>query len=215
MTTTGTPPAPERRRASVAGGERASDSRAAILEATEAVLLAEGVEGMSIRRVTDRCGYTAPTIYHHFGDKAGLVRALLEARFREILDVMEAIPRDGDAAVYLRESARAFVRFALENPSYYRLLTMPGLDPQSVPSAESSRALVKRALEQLAREGTLATRDIEAAFETTWAMIHGLISLRLLHADHRFSDRMIELAFDVMEGGLLRREPRARERNVE
>lgn len=189
----------------------AADSRTAILEATEAVLLAEGVEGMSIRKVSERCGYTAPTIYHHFGDKAGLVRTLLEERFREIRDLMAAIPCD-DPASYLRKTARAFVRFALENPNYYRLLSMPGLDPESVPSSEASRELVRGALEQLAREGTLATDDIDAAYDITWAMIHGIISLRLLRPDYRFAEKMIDLALDVMQGGLLRREGRPRKR---
>ncbi len=81
---------------------------------------------------------------------------------------------------------------------------MPGLDPDSVPSAEASRELVRRALEALAREGSLATSDIDAAYQTTWAMMHGVISLRLLRPDYPFSDQMIELAFDVIEAGLLR-----------
>jgi AcrR family transcriptional regulator len=204
---------PRRRRAARSTPANAPSSRAAILAATEAVLLAEGVAGMSIRKVTDRCGYTAPTLYHHFGDKAGLVSALIEERFRQILEVMSSIPKGSDAARYLREMARAFVGFALANPDHYRLLSMPGLDPATVPSAEAARSLVKRALEELAREGTLATADIEAAYEITWAMLHGLISLRLLRPDHPFSDQMLEFAFDVMEGGLLRRAPAAHGRN--
>ncbi len=195
-----------RRRAGATAAPSADrgSSRAAILEATEALLLAEGVEGVSIRNVTARCGYTAPTIYHHFGDKAGLLATLLEERFRKVYELMASIPSDGDPAEYLLETARAFVQFALENPDHYRLLSVPGLDPDSVPSAEASRELVRRALEALAREGSLATNDIDAAYQTTWAMMHGVISLRLLRPDYPFSDQMIELAFDVIEAGLLR-----------
>ena len=210
MTTASTPGARRRRRArSPSARANGTGSREAILEATEALLLAGGADAMSIRKVSERCGYTAPTIYHHFGDKAGLLAALLEERFSKIHELMASIPRGDDAAAYLRETARTFVHFALDNPDHYRLLSVPGLDPQSVPSAEASRELVRAALEELAREGTLATVDIDAAYETTWAMIHGVISLRLLRPDYPFSDQMIELAFEVMEGGLLRREPRA------
>lgn len=211
MTTTPTPPArgkPRARRA-VSGG-RGADSRASILAAAQTLLLEGGVEGLSIRKVSERSGYTAPTIYHHFGDKAGLVAAAIEERFREVYDVMLAIPRDGDAARYLDDVARAFVRFALANPEHYQLLALPGVEPGSVPAAESARELVKEALEQLAREGTLATRDIDAAYETTWAMLHGLITLRLQRPEYPFSDQMIELAFQVIQGGLLRPGARAR-----
>jgi len=127
--------------------ERGGDSRAAILAAAEAVLLAEGIEGVSIRKVAERCGYTAPTIYHHFGDKKGLIDTLLEERFQKVLAIMQEIERGPDVAVYLRERGRAFMAFALENPDHYRLLSVPRSAEQVVPSAQRARDLVKRARE--------------------------------------------------------------------
>jgi AcrR family transcriptional regulator len=191
-------------------GGRVTDSRTAILAATEAVLLAEGVEGLTIRKVSDRCGFSAPTIYHHFRDKTGLVDALLEERFAVALEVMRGIERGSDPAAHLIDVARAYVRFSLDNPSHYHLLSVPRLDRDLVPSAEAARALVKRSLEELAREGTLATSDIDEAFEVTWAMIHGLISLHLIHPKHEFSPDLIERTFEVMTTGLLRTDARAR-----
>ena len=35
-------------------------------------------------RLAERCGYTAPTIYHYFGDKEGLWLAVLEAAYEHI-----------------------------------------------------------------------------------------------------------------------------------
>jgi AcrR family transcriptional regulator len=190
---------------------RPSQARGRILEAVEALLLEGGVEGVSIRRLSARCGYTAPTIYYHFGDKTGLIGAALEARFRVVLEVMEAIPHGADTVVYLREMAAAFIRFALANPDHYRLLTVPRPEgAHVVPSAEACRELVKRALEQLGREGSLATDDIEAAFQITWAVLHGLISLHLIRPDYTFAEGLVESALDMVEDGLLRRERRAR-----
>ena len=40
------------------------EARRAILDATEAILLEDGQELLSIRKLALRCGYTAPTIYH-------------------------------------------------------------------------------------------------------------------------------------------------------
>ncbi len=54
------------------------EARRAILDATEA-LLAESEGGdFSIRGLAEKCGYSAPTVYYHFGDKDGLMLALLE-----------------------------------------------------------------------------------------------------------------------------------------
>ena len=47
---------------------RRDASRRAILDATEALLLEGGSESVSIRRVSERCGFKAPTIDHHVRD---------------------------------------------------------------------------------------------------------------------------------------------------
>ena len=185
---------------------RRSSAPAEILKATQALLLERGIDGVSIRRVSERCGYSAPTIYHHFGDKKGLIDALLEERFRAVHERMAAIPKGGDPAVYLREMARAFVRFALDNPSHYQLLMAPGLgNVAAIPSAAAARALVKAALGELAARGTLAAPDLEAAFQVLWAVLHGVISLYLAAPEYEVSAHLDELAFDLIENGLLRR----------
>jgi len=178
-----------------------------VLAATEALLLEGGVDAVSIRRVSSRCGYSAPTIYHHFGDKTGLIDAVLERRFRRMLEMMRAIPRGDDAAAYLREMAVVFLRFALANPDHYRLLATVRPDERegAVPSAEAARSLVKEALGDLLREGTLATPDLEGAFLVLWSMVHGLISLHLLSGEKAIADDLVELALDTVERGLLRR----------
>jgi AcrR family transcriptional regulator len=185
---------------------RGSTAPREILEATQAILLREGVEGLSIRRVSERCGYSAPTIYHHFGDKRGLVDALLEERFRVAYEVMSAIPEGGDPAGHLREMSRAFIAFARENPGHYRLLMEPGLrGPEPIPSADAARALVREDLEELSRRGSLATSDIDAAFHVLWAMLHGLISLEISRAVEDIPRGLDELTFEVVEAGLLLR----------
>ena len=191
------PPAPRAR--------RGSGSRSAILNATETLLLEHGADGVSIRKVSKLCGFSAPTIYHHFGDKRGLIDAVVDARMRDVFELMRDVPRGGDAAGYLREMARAFVRFALANPSHYWLLhAPPGPNGDMLPSAVAARELVKEGLRELAGAGKLATEDSEAAFQVTWAVMHGLISLQLTRPDFEFDESLLELALDVIEHGMLR-----------
>jgi AcrR family transcriptional regulator len=174
------------------------------LNAAETLLLEHGAEGVSIRRVSKLCGFSAPTIYHHFGDKRGLIDAVVDGRLREVIERMREVPR-GDAASYLREMARVFVRFALANPSHYWLLhAPPGPNGDMLPSAAAVRALVREGLSELADAGKLATEDSEAAFQVTWAVMHGLISLQLTRPDFEFDEKLLELALDVIEHGMLR-----------
>ena len=43
-------------------------ARRTILDASEEMLVSDGYEHFSMRKLAARCGYTAPTIYHYFGD---------------------------------------------------------------------------------------------------------------------------------------------------
>ena len=79
-----------------------ADARRAILDATEGLLVEGGIEAFSMRRLAERCGYTAPTIYHYFGDKLGLVDALLEERFTDLLRLIGRVPVSPDPLETIR-----------------------------------------------------------------------------------------------------------------
>src|SRR5258708_39673455 len=56
-------------------------TRRAILDAAEHLLANVGEDGLSIREVCARAGVTAPTVYHHFGDKRALVDCVVAECF--------------------------------------------------------------------------------------------------------------------------------------
>ncbi len=177
-------------------------SRSAILDATESLLLEMDADLLSIRAVSARCGYQAPTIYHHFGDKNGLIQACIEVRFGELLRGLERVPEALDPAQYLRDLARAFVRFGVEHPAHYRLLAAPPPGAELSPSSEKARALVENCLDRLSEQGRLRTANSRTAFQATWALLHGLITLSISRPDYDWNDELIECAFDVLEDGL-------------
>jgi len=179
--------------------------RRRILTATEALLVNEGYEGFSMRRLVDRCGYTAPTIYHHFGDKAGLIDTLLEERFREMAERIDRVPEFEDSAVQLRAQLLAFVEFGLENPTHYSLLMAPRPADVSPPeTTEQSRKRIELTLSRLAREGRLRIDDIEEAVQCIWVILHGLISTRISYADYPWTDCHIEQSIEILLRGLLK-----------
>ena len=125
-------------------------ARKALLEATEALLLEGGPELVSIRAVVKRSGFSAPTIYHHFGDKDGLIDAVLELRVEEQLVMMTQVPKYSDPVKYLREITSSYIKFGLQNPSHYRLMSSPRPGSKPLPSAVKLRMLVVRALSEAA-----------------------------------------------------------------
>jgi len=180
-------------------------ARRAILDATEELLVAEGYEAFSMRRLAERCGYTAPTIYHHFGDKRGLLDALLEERFRLLVAWIRQVPAGDDALATLRAQLAAFVRFGLDNPAHYQLLTAhrPGDTSPPPQSAEESRGLIELTLERLAGERRLLVDDIEEAVQCIWVMLHGLISMRIHRPDYAWTRQHVDVSLEILLRGLV------------
>jgi len=183
---------------------RRAAARRAILDATESLLLELGYEGFSIRRLVERCGYTAPTIYHHFGDKEGLVDALLEERFAALVRKLQRVRRRSEPEGYLRAVGHALVRFGLRNPTHYQLLSVQNARDSAPPrSLEDAREHLEQAWMELWDAGRLRAGNVESAAQAFWALTHGLISVHLLHPDGDFSKTLIDDALDALLRGLI------------
>jgi len=179
------------------------EARRAILDAAEALLVEDGYDGLSMRRLAARSGYAAPTIYHHFGDKPGLVDALLEERFQEVVAVLRAAPRRRDPARQVRALVGAFVELMLRNPTHYQLLVTTLREGSEPPSAEEVRGLLEAPLSALLARGQLRAPDVEVAVQALWAFCHGLISLRTSRADLPWAPELLDVALDAMLHGLV------------
>ncbi len=196
------PPAQRRRQ------RQRSAARRAILDATEALLVEDGYERFSMRRLAERCGYTAPTIYHYFGDKPGLMDELIEERFERLLVRLRRVPPRQDPVEYLRELVRTFVDFGLSHPTHYRLLMTPRRNGAEPPrSAEEARAMMDAPLRELVRQGRLRGSQRDMVYRTFWALTHGMISLCNDVSDYPFSKDLLEFSLDAFLNGLLLPDP--------
>jgi AcrR family transcriptional regulator len=199
-------PALEQRRS-----EQRAQVRRSILDATEELLLADGEERFSIRRLVERCGYTAPTIYHHFGDKKGLIHALLDERFEGLARELKRVPTGGDPVAYLRSIALAFVRFGLKNPTHHRLLFAPRAQQHAPPrSALEVQEMLEQAWTELWEHGRLECGDAGAAGQALFCLLYGLTSRRIERPEHDWSKTGIEDAIDALLRGLVAPEPNRR-----
>jgi AcrR family transcriptional regulator len=186
---------------------RHHEAQRAILDAAGSILLEDGYEHFTMRKLAGRCGYTAPTIYNHFGDKTGLIDAVLEEVFCELVVLLQRVQRAADPLDRLRAQFDAFVDFSLRNPTHYRLLTMPREDTsEPPPSGEQARALLEEPLQALAESGRLRVDDTSSVQQSFWALLHGLISLQTNRPDYEWSESLVDTSLEAMIDGLVRHE---------
>ena len=180
------------------------EARRAILDATESLMVEGGGGDFSMRALAERCGYAAPTVYHYFGDKEGLIDALLEERFARLVASVRRVPLGPDPLENLRSMVSAFVRFGLRNPAFYRLILAGrrGGD-RTPPSAEATRDLMSRPWAVLEDAGRLYA-DREGSSQSLWALLHGLTALRSARPDFDWAPDLIDTAVDSMLRGLVR-----------
>jgi AcrR family transcriptional regulator len=182
------------------------EARRAILDAAQEILVAEGYDQFSMRKLAGRCGYTAPTIYHHFGDKLGLIDTLLELRTSELVHEMRTVPLGPEPLENVRALFAAFAHWGLANPTHYELLTAARQsDAEPIASGEEARELFDGPIRELDSQGRLPD-GFEMARQAFWALLHGLVSLQRTRPDVEWCGELIDRALDGMINGLVQRE---------
>jgi AcrR family transcriptional regulator len=139
-----------------------------IVGAARAILDAEGLDALTMRRIAERLGIRAPSLYKHFPDKQTLTAAIISDAFEEQAESFErAVAGSDDPLAALAASYRAF---ALAHPHLYRLMTDQELRRDLlVPGVEERAGLtIYRAAGENADRARAA-----------WAFAHGMALLEL------------------------------------
>ncbi|HZP40050.1 MAG TPA: TetR/AcrR family transcriptional regulator [Candidatus Binatia bacterium] len=160
----------------IAERDRASGrTRRAILRAAEHLLATVGEDGLSIREVCARAGVTAPTIYHHFGDKRALVDRVVDDCFVEFDRTFRRPDAPPDPVARLAWSFDRYVEYGLRHPTHYRLMFQRAA-PRPTPAGQESYEGLRRLVAAAADAGRLAigADDAAAAF---WSAVHGVTSI--------------------------------------
>jgi AcrR family transcriptional regulator len=142
-------------------------TRERILQAAARLLAESGGAPVSTRAVCAAAGVGAPTLYHHFGDKDGLLDAVVAYGFERYLAEKRARPSTGDPVEDLRRGWDAHVEFGLAQPAFYAL--MYGAGRSAGAASEEAHRILLLTTEAVSRAGRLrvpvhtAARMIQAA----------------------------------------------------
>src|SRR5262245_49346750 len=180
-------------RARVRDGETTRD---AILAAATTLLAAGGAEGFSIRELCARVGVTAPTVYHHFGDKAALVTRVIDARFEDFDRAAAGAGAPDDPVEALRWGFDRYVEYGTTHPAHYRILFARRQEHPSAAAASSYDRLLER-VRAVADAGRLR-RPVGEAAAAFWAALHGVTSLRIAGFDPPLGPASVALVRDSM-----------------
>lgn len=163
-----------------------TDLRRAILDQTRHLLVEEGYNNLSMRKIARAVGCSATSIYLHFENKDALFHGLIDEGFARLNEAFQHVAdAHTDAVERLETLSRRYVEFGLDNPEYYEIMFMLHAERMARYPAEKYRRarrnlqVFTETLREGAESGQLDVEDPAVAASVLWAALHGAVGLLL------------------------------------
>lgn len=164
--------------------DRGTDTETAILEATRDLLAEGGLDALSMRAVAAKVGVSATAIYNYFQNKQDLVRRVVDQGFERFTAYLRAAIADKaeGSAERLAALGEAYIRFALENGEYFRIIFASHADVnrqiEDLPSG-GGYGLFRQTIVDAMEAGAIRRADPDLVVLYLWTHVHGLVMLML------------------------------------
>ncbi len=161
------------------------DTRKKILEAARDLYIEQGPDALSMRKIGERVGVSAAAIYRHFSDKEHLLLEVCQEGLTLFgMSLMNGL-NGKTPAERLTLTGEGYLTFALEHPTYYRVIFCSPHPSFKNLKHEASQAftptfqfLVDR-VSECQRAGLMREEPPEEVALAIWAHVHGAVMLWL------------------------------------
>ena len=147
--------------------EMVQETRAKLIGAARKAFAAKGYAAASMDDLTAEAGLTRGALYHNFGDKKGLLQAVIDQIDAEMLTRMHEVADRAESRWQgLLDESIAYLEMAVE-PEIQRIMLLDGpavlRDPSQWPNQTACLRRTTEEVQALVDEGVLAPVDAEAA----------------------------------------------------
>jgi AcrR family transcriptional regulator len=159
------------------------DLRAALLRAALTLIDEHGVKGLALSDAARLAGVSVAAPYRHFKDKEALLAEIAAEGFvifrDELARSLQSNPKDNTKR--LVEMGIAYVEFALQHRSHFKVMWESGISKADYPAVAEAAGEAYQLLEKAALEllpGAPPARQ-KALVATAWSLVHGYAILAL------------------------------------
>lgn len=158
------------------------DLRRALVEAAFELVKEKGPQGITLREAARRAGVTHAAPYRHFADKEALLAAVAEEGFARLRAAIAQAAEGAAAADLLEVMGVAYVRFAREHPSQFRVMFGAEVGdkrryPALMQADQAVFDLLIRAIEVAQAAGAMGPGNPARLGMVQWSMLHGVAAL--------------------------------------
>jgi AcrR family transcriptional regulator len=159
------------------------DLRAALIEAALSLVEQHGVKGLALSDAARQAGVSVAAPYRHFKDKEALLAEIAAEGFVLFRDALAVAANSNpkNKVQRLVEMGVAYVDFALEHRSHFKVMWESGIRKENYPQVgkvahEAYLHLEKAAIDLLPEAPAGRQQALVAA---AWSIVHGYASLTL------------------------------------
>jgi AcrR family transcriptional regulator len=164
------------------------DTSRALLEAAHRLLAEHGSEALTVRRIATEAGMSTMNVYSRFGGKDGVIDELYIDGFTRLYAAIDSVPVTDDFAADLVDMAHTYRRFALDNPTYYKVMFRSAIQeftpsPRATDLARSGLTVIADRVRVGQEHGQVRSdqgHDPLSVGAWLWASCHGLVTLEIL-----------------------------------
>lgn len=182
--------------------------RSVILAAAWEMVLKEGWQPLSIRRIADAIGYSVPVIYDYFENKEAILEEFAKEGFRQLSKkIRQAKMKSADPEEQLKAIAHAYWNFASRNKEYFQLMYGVGMAGCEIEKCFAERAdfrnQVMESISKIISTGNNTGADPCLKYYTFWSILHGLIAIKNMR-NTRVTDEINKIVLDDAVTGFIR-----------
>jgi AcrR family transcriptional regulator len=195
--------------------EKQEEIRNTILRVARQIISEEGIQGLSIRKITNAIDYSPAIIYHYFKDKNEIIETIVNEGFAKILDAVQSINRNEyEPEKEMKEIFVNYIKAALSIPEEYKavmlnddptVLRRTGLLEKGISVISPTMQVLCNNLRRGIEQGRYAPCDPELTAQIIWTATFGIIIKLLI--EKNISDeqveRLIEHHFHVLFHGII------------
>ncbi|MGN0502701.1 MAG: TetR/AcrR family transcriptional regulator [Ruminococcus sp.] len=188
--------------------QKNEETRKAIIDAAVSIGLEEGFEELSIRKITDRLGYSAGIVYHYFKDKQEILDTIHNTTSMEMMDVVDACVReDRSFAENTKVVFKMLSEISIYEPEMFKLILLNRYSPNNE-SIQTWLKMIRHCVEIGINSGELRNVDSEIV---SYIMLNSFLVVQMIIAEKDdIDEKMIEHVFDteldIILNGLLNKE---------
>jgi len=160
-----------------------------ILKTAQEIVAKDGINGLSIRKITNTIDYSPAIIYHYFKDKDEIISKLMEENYKKIINALSSVYfTKAEPEQKLKDSTRAYIEIALQMPQEYMNIMLSASDNiLEHTSVLFNGASVKRQaigvlckiIKEYYKHVVISDAEIELTAQLIWTSTFGLI-IRLI-----------------------------------